>query len=69
MHPWATQLDGLDALAEFAGQLEKACFDTLNAGVMTKDLVGLVEPGFQAQAVTSGAFLAAAAERLAAIRG
>ena len=31
---------------------------------MTKDLVGLVEPGFLATAVTSEAFLDAIAERL-----
>ena len=63
------ELDGLTNLSQFAAQLEQACLDTLNAGVMTKDLVGLVKPGFQAQAVTTEAFLAAAAERLAAIRG
>ena len=59
------QLDGLDALVDFGEKLEAACFDTLNAGVMTKDLVGLVEPGFQATAVTSAQFLDAIAERLA----
>ncbi len=63
------ELDGLTDLPQFAAQLERACLDTLSAGVMTKDLVGLVEPGFQAQAVTSDAFLAAVAERLAVIRG
>ena len=59
------QLDGLDALVDFGEKLEEACFDTLNAGIMTKDLVGLVEPGFQATAVTSAQFLDAIAERLA----
>ena len=44
------ELDGLADLANFGGKLEEACFDTLNAGVMTKDLVGLVEPGFEARA-------------------
>ena len=63
------ELDGLTDLPQFAAQLERACLDTLSAGVMTKDLVDLVEPGFQAQAVTSDAFLAAVAERLAVIRG
>ena len=58
-------LDGLDALVDFGEKLEAACFDTLNAGVMTKDLVGLVEPGFPATAVTSAQFLDAIAERLA----
>ena len=57
-------LDGLDALVDFGEKLEDACFDTLNAGVMTKDLVGLVEPGFPATAVTSAEFLDAIAQRL-----
>ena len=60
------QLDGLADLEAFGEQLEQACFDTLNAGVMTRDLVGLVEPGFAATAVTSQEFLNAIAERLAA---
>ena len=59
------QLDGLDALVHFGKQLEQACFDTLNAGIMTKDLVGLVEPGFAATAVTSEAFMDAIAQNLA----
>jgi len=60
------QLDGLTDLESFADALEAACFDTLNAGTMTKDLVGLVEPGFPATAVTSQEFLTAIAGRLAA---
>ena len=58
------QLDGLSDLVTFGEKLEEACFDTLNDGIMTKDLVGLVEPGFLATAVTSEAFLDATAERL-----
>ncbi len=58
------QLDGLADLTAFGEKLEQACFDTLNAGVMTKDLVGLVEPGFPATAVTSAQFLDAIAARL-----
>ena len=60
------QLDGLADLTAFGEKLEEACFDTLNAGIMTKDLVGLVEPGFQATAVTSAQFLDAIAARLQA---
>ena len=60
------QLDGLADLEKFADNLEAACFDTLNAGIMTKDLVGLVEPGFEAHAVNSEEFLDAIAERLQA---
>ena len=59
------QLDGLADLEAFGEKLEAACFDTLNEGVMTKDLVGLVEPGFAATAVTSEEFLDAIADRLA----
>ena len=58
-------LDGLPALVNFGEKLEEACYDTLNAGIMTKDLVGLVEPGFTATAVTSREFLDAIAGRLA----
>ena len=58
------QLDGLDDLTDFGEKLEQACFDTLNAGIMTKDLVGLVEPGFPATGVNSQEFLDAIAERL-----
>ena len=58
------QLDGLSDLVTFGEKLEEACFDTLNDGIMTKDLVGLVEPGFLATAVTSEAFLDAIAKRL-----
>ena len=60
------QLDGLADLEKFADNLEAACFETLNAGIMTKDLVGLVEPGFEAHAVNSEEFLDAIAERLQA---
>lgn len=37
------EMDGLDDLCAFADKLEAACFDTLNAGIMTKDLVALAE--------------------------
>ena len=60
------QLDGLADLTAFGAALEQACFDTLNAGIMTGDLVGLTEPGFPARSVTSEEFLDAVAARLAA---
>ena len=60
------QLDGLADLTAFGAALEQACFDTLNAGIMTGDLVGLAEPGFPARSVTSEEFLDAVAARLAA---
>ena len=59
------QLDGLAELEAFAGKLEEACMQTLSDGVMTKDLVGLVEPGFAAHAVDSETFLDEIAARLA----
>ena len=58
------QLDGLPDLVIFGEKLEEACFDTLNEGIMTKDLVGLVEPDFKATSVTSAEFLDAIAECL-----
>ena len=58
------QLDGLADLEAFADRLEAACFRTLNEGVMTKDLVGLVEPGFEAKAVDSWTFLDEIAKRM-----
>ena len=60
------QLDQLPGLTAFGERLEEACFETLSDGIMTKDLVSLVEPGFAATAVNSGAFLDAIAQRLAA---
>ena len=59
------ELDGLPDLVRFGQALEAACYDTLNDGVMTKDLVGLVEPGFDAHSVDSEAFLDEIARRLA----
>ncbi len=58
------ELDDLAALVNFADQLEGACIDTLNDGVMTKDLVGLVVPGTKTEAVTSDAFIKAIRARL-----
>ena len=58
------QLDGLADLEAFADRLENACFATLNEGIMTKDLVGLCEPGFEATAVDSETFLHKIAAKL-----
>ncbi len=58
------ELDGLTDLMAFADHLEGACIDTLNDGIMTKDLVGLVSEGTQVTAVNSAAFIAAIRERL-----
>ncbi|MDR2908466.1 MAG: NADP-dependent isocitrate dehydrogenase [Oscillospiraceae bacterium] len=58
------ELDGLGDLVKFGDALEKATLDTLNGGVMTKDLVGLAEPGVPARAVSSKDFIAAIRTRL-----
>ena len=58
------RLDGLKDLEHFADALEGACLDTLRSGVMTKDLVDLVDEGVSARAVTSEAFIAAIRENL-----
>ena len=58
------RLDGLTDLENFADQMEQACLDTLRGGVMTKDLVGLVDEGVSARAVTSREFIAAIRENL-----
>ena len=60
------ELDGLSDLVDFANKLEEACLDTLNDGIMTKDLVGLVSEGFTAKAVNSIDFIKAIRERLEA---
>ena len=53
------ELDELDELVAFADKLEEACIDTLNQGIMTKDLVGLVVEGTQTKAVNSIDFIKA----------
>ena len=60
------ELDGLSDLVSFAEKLEEACFDTLNAGIMTKDLIGLVEPGIDARAANTEEFIDEIASRLKA---
>ena len=57
------ELDGIKELQDFGDQLEAACFDTLNDGIATKDLVNLME-GVEAKAVNSAGFIAAIRERL-----
>jgi isocitrate dehydrogenase len=59
------ELDNLPQLTAFGEAMEAASIETLDAGVMTKDLVGLCE-GTQPKAVTSIAFLRAVREHLEA---
>ena len=58
------ELDSLPDLVRFGEALESASLKTLESGVMTKDLVGLVDDGFSAKAVDSETFLDAIASRL-----
>ena len=59
------ELDGNAELVEFARKLEKATTDTIESGVMTKDLVGLFDKeGVTPRGVNSVDFLKAIAERL-----
>ncbi len=58
------ELDGLPDLVAFADTLEAACIDTLQAGIMTKDLVSLVVPGTNVAAVNSLEFIRAIRGRL-----
>ncbi len=59
------ELDGNAELVEFARKLEKATTDTIESGVMTKDLVGLFDKeGITPRGVNSVDFLKAIAERL-----
>ena len=64
--PFGGQLDGLTDLSAFADKLEAACFETLGDGIMTKDLVGLVDEGTPVTAVNSSEFIGAIHDRLAA---
>ena len=58
------ELDGLAALTAFGEQLEAACLETLNDGVMTKDLVALAE-GIAPTAVNTAVFIGEVRARLA----
>ena len=57
------ELDNLPELVNYANQLEAACFDTLNEGLVTKDLVNLME-GITPTALNSADFLKAIRVRL-----
>ncbi len=58
------ELDGNTALTDFAHKLEEASIETIERGVMTKDLAGLWEGETPAECVTSAQFLAAIRDRL-----
>ena len=62
------ELDELQDLVTFADRLEAACIQTLQDGVMTKDLAGLVDEDMKSKvrAVNSNDFLAAIRKNLEA---
>lgn len=57
------EMDNIPELVNYADQLEAACFDTLNAGIVTKDLANLME-GVTPVVKNSADFIAAIRERL-----
>lgn len=57
------ELDNLPELINYADQLEAACLDTLNEGIVTKDLANLMEV-VTPQVKNSADFMAAIRERL-----
>ena len=58
--------DGLNDLMAFADKLEAAVIKTLDDGIMTKDLSGLVSAGYPSTPVNSLDFIKAIRERLEA---
>lgn len=58
------ELDEIPALMHYADALEKACIDTIEAGEMTGDLVGLWESDIPARKLTTTEFLQAINRRL-----
>ena len=60
------ELDDIPELVRFGDALEKASLDTLNDGIMTKDLVNLVE-GEKPVPVNSAKFMDEIAKRLEAM--
>ena len=60
------ELDKLNDLVKFADNLEAACLKTLLDGIMTKDLINLVESGVKARAVNSKEFILEIRKRLEA---
>ena len=58
--------DGLNDLVAFADKLEAAVIKTLDDGIMTKDLSGLVSAGYPSTPVNSLDFIKAIRERLEA---
>lgn len=60
------EMDGLEKLCDYADKLEKATIDTIESGIMTKDLSAITTLP-NAQTVTSEEFLSAIRSRLEAL--
>ena len=60
------ELDGIEELADFAGKLEKACIDTIEAGEMTKDLA-IITTNPNPKVLNSFDFIKAVRTRLEAL--
>jgi len=58
------ELDGIQALQDFADRLEAAVLDTIESGIMTKDLALLYDGEGEPKAVTSREFLKAVRARI-----
>jgi len=58
------EMDNLPELVNFANNLEASCVKTLLDGIMTKDLVNLVDSGVKVKSVNSKEFILAIKERL-----
>ena len=58
------ELDGLTDLSEFADRLEKACFDTMESGIVTRDLTLLMEDTDGVTAVDTETFIKTVRSRI-----
>lgn len=59
------ETDGIEELAGFAGRLEEAALETVEAGIMTGDLLAVADESPSNRKVSTEAFIDAIAERLA----
>ncbi len=58
------EMDNLPQLENFGKMIEKSSIQTLDDGIMTKDIVGLVDSDKKTVSVTSIEFIKAIRERL-----
>ncbi|MGM9632544.1 MAG: NADP-dependent isocitrate dehydrogenase [Eubacteriales bacterium] len=58
------ELDSLPELVDFADRLERACLATLNDGIMTRDLISLVDKDIAVKCVNSREFIKAIRARI-----